>query len=115
MYEIDILTSLYLVSNRHKDEIATQLYTLLSPSSLNMGRFARFAQATYLLEQVYRHVSDQTSDPDFHKEEAKQLHRTIHALLRVAEIESQTRKLGVCTQMAVCYWYVKNPCGFIAD
>lgn len=67
------------------------------------GRFARFAQATYLLGQVFRHISDQPSDPTFYEEEAAQLNRTLHALIHLSKSEAETRKLEFCTQTAVCF------------
>lgn len=69
-----------------------------------MGRFARFAQAIYLLGRVYKHVSDQTDDHIFLQEEAVQLRRTIEALVTLTEIEgSQGDKLEFCTQTALSY------------
>ncbi|KAH9204335.1 hypothetical protein DL95DRAFT_398601 [Leptodontidium sp. 2 PMI_412] len=79
-------------------------FTLSSPTSLRMGRFARFAQAIYLLGRVYKHVSDQTDDHIFLQEEAVQLRRTIEALVTLTEIEgSQGDKLEFCTQTALSY------------
>jgi hypothetical protein len=36
-----------------------------------MGRFARLAQAIYLLGQVFQHASDHTSSHSFHEERRK--------------------------------------------
>lgn len=69
-----------------------------------MGRFARFAQATYLLGQVFRHVSDRPRDNTFYEQEAAQLNRTLHALIHLSQSEAETRRLEFCTQTAVCYW-----------
>ncbi|CZR56322.1 uncharacterized protein PAC_06210 [Phialocephala subalpina] len=77
--------------------------TIGSQSQLKMGRFARFAQATYLLGQVFRHVSDQPRDDAFYEQEAAQLNRTLHALIHLSQSEAETRRLEFCTQTAVCY------------
>jgi hypothetical protein len=47
-------------------------------------------------------------DLAFHREQMQKLRRTIHALLRVVEFESQVRRLEISTQMAVSYWYAYN-------
>ncbi|CZR61428.1 related to fungal specific transcription factor [Phialocephala subalpina] len=78
-------------------------FTLSSPASLQIGRFARFAQATFLLGRVYKHVSDSTLSKDFLEEEATQLRRTLQALATIVDIEGQGRKLQFCTQAALCY------------
>lgn len=67
-----------------------------------MGRFARFAQATYLLGRVLQHVSDQTVDRSFHQAEAAQLRRTLRALVKLSEVESKVRELEFCSQTAIC-------------
>lgn len=69
-----------------------------------MGRFARFAEATYLLGQIFRHVSDRLTDNTFYEQEAAQLNRTLHALIHLSQSEAETRRLEFCTQTAVCYW-----------
>jgi hypothetical protein len=69
-----------------------------------MGRFARFAQATYLLGQVLKHVSDQPREDAFYEQEAAQLNRTLHALIHLSHSEAEVRKLEFCTQTAACYW-----------
>ncbi|KAE9366738.1 hypothetical protein N431DRAFT_384656 [Stipitochalara longipes BDJ] len=84
-------------------EYSGPLFTVTSPSSFSMGRFARFAQATYLLGRVLRHVSDRTVDPSFHDEEAAQLRRTLLALVKLSEVESKVRELEFCSQTATCY------------
>lgn len=78
-------------------------FTLSSPASLQIGRYARFAQATFLLGKVYKHVSDSTLSKDFLEEEATQLRRTLQALAKIVDIEGQVRKLQFCTQAALCY------------
>jgi hypothetical protein len=69
-----------------------------------MGSFARFAQATYLLGQVFRHVSDQPTDNTFCEQEVAQLNRTLHALVHLSQSEAEATKREFCTQTAVCYW-----------
>ncbi|RFU31126.1 hypothetical protein B7463_g5209, partial [Scytalidium lignicola] len=82
---------------------SNESFTLSSPSSLSMGRFARFAQATYLLGRVLRHTRDHTADANFHEEEAVQLRRTLHALVNLAQVEERVRQLEFCTQISICY------------
>lgn len=69
-----------------------------------MGRFARFAQATYLLGQVFKHISDPPRDDAFYEQEALQLNRTLHALANLSLSEAEVRNLEFCTQRAMCYW-----------
>jgi hypothetical protein len=78
-------------------------FTLASPSSLKIGRFARFAQAIFLLGRVYKHVSDFTTSRDFLDEEATQLRRTLQALATIVNIEGEGVKMQFCTQTALCY------------
>lgn len=79
------------------------VYTVSSPTSLQMGRFGRFAQATYLLGRVLKHVSDRTPDREFLEEEATQLRRTLHALVTLVKVESQNARMEFCTQSAICW------------
>jgi hypothetical protein len=69
-----------------------------------MERFARLAQAAYLLGRVYKHITDHdhSVSPQFHAEEALQLHRTIRALIALMEIEGQIRQLEFYNQTALC-------------
>jgi hypothetical protein len=83
--------------------MSNEPFTLSSPSSLKIGRFARFSQAVFLLGRVYKHVSDYTTSKDFLDEEATQLRRTLQALTKIVEIEGQSKKLQFCTQAALCY------------
>ncbi|KAH8809427.1 hypothetical protein F5884DRAFT_858927 [Xylogone sp. PMI_703] len=79
------------------------LYTLASPSSINMGRFARFVQAVYLLGRVLRHVADQDVNHTFHKHEATQLYRTLLALVNLSEVHGNIKTIEFCSQVAICY------------
>lgn len=78
-------------------------YTVSSPTSLKMGRFGRFAQATYLLGRVLKHVSDRTTDREFLDEEATQLRRTLQALATLVKVESLNTKAEFCTQRSICW------------
>ncbi len=82
------------------------LWTVSSPTTLKMGRFARFAQATYLLGRVLKHVSDRTTDTEFLEEEAIQLRRTLNALANLVRLESDNAAMEFCTQSSICYAYV---------
>jgi hypothetical protein len=82
------------------------------PSTLSMGKFARFAQAICLLGRAYCHVADRTTDSAFLEEEAEQLCKTLKALVELVEIESQSneisKRIEYCTQTAVCYRYASR-------
>ena len=78
-------------------------YTVSSPSDMAMGRFARFAQATYLLGRVLNHLSDLRGDEALHAAESMQLNRTILALVNLSQCEGQIRNLEFCTQISTCY------------
>lgn len=71
--------------------------------SLEMGLFARLAQAAHLLGRVYRHLSDSTFDESFHTEEREQLQRTLLALANVSLVEERVRELSFCSQISTCY------------
>ncbi|OPB47156.1 Zn2Cys6 transcriptional regulator [Trichoderma guizhouense] len=73
-------------------------YTLGSATALDLGRFARFAQAAHLIGQVLRHVGEGYSES-----ETAQLRRTIFSLVSVSKLEAHLRQLEFCAQTAVCY------------
>ncbi|UKZ54120.1 hypothetical protein TrVGV298_007926 [Trichoderma virens] len=73
-------------------------YTLGSATALDLGRFARFAQAAHLIGQVLRHVAEGSSES-----ETAQLRRTIFSLVSVSKLEAHLRQLEFCSQTAVCY------------
>ncbi|KAJ3496780.1 hypothetical protein NLG97_g2406 [Lecanicillium saksenae] len=70
--------------------------TLGSANTLEMGRFARLAQAAHLLSLVIKDVAEGSDD-------TAQLRRTIFALVHVSRIEAHMRKLELCTQMSTCF------------
>jgi hypothetical protein len=70
-----------------------------------MGRFCLTAQATILLGKVLRHVIDESSDGEFHENEAKVLDDTLAALTNVSIQEGRFRGIGVCSPTTVCYRY----------
>lgn len=72
--------------------------TLGSANGLEIGRFARLAQAAHLLSLVIKDVAEGSSD-------SSQLRRTIFALVHVSRIEARLRKLELCTQMTTCFRY----------
>ncbi|KAH8811248.1 hypothetical protein F5884DRAFT_897708 [Xylogone sp. PMI_703] len=78
-------------------------YTLASPSSLDMGRFARLVQAAYLLGRVLRNAADGSLDATFHKQEASQLSRTLLALVNLSDVEGTIEELSYCPQLGICY------------
>ncbi|PQK17042.1 hypothetical protein BB8028_0007g02410 [Beauveria bassiana] len=70
--------------------------TLGSANSLEMGRFARLAQAAHLLSLVIQDVAEGSHD-------SSQLRRTIFALVHVSRLEARVRRLELCTQMSTCF------------
>ncbi|KAJ4153896.1 hypothetical protein LMH87_010362 [Akanthomyces muscarius] len=70
--------------------------TLGSANGLEIGRFARLAQAAHLLSLVIKDVAEGSND-------SSQLRRTIFALVHVSRIEARLRRLELCTQMATCF------------
>ncbi|KAM3566443.1 hypothetical protein ARSEF4850_000585 [Beauveria asiatica] len=72
--------------------------TLGSANSLEMGRFARLAQAAHLLSLVIQDVAEGSPD-------SSQLRRTIFALVHVSRLEARVRRLELCTQMSTCFRY----------
>ncbi|KAE9368102.1 hypothetical protein N431DRAFT_494935 [Stipitochalara longipes BDJ] len=78
-------------------------FTVFSPANIRIGMFARFCQATNLLSQVLRHVSEGTANETFDIQEAVQIDRTIRSLITLTNYEGQLRATAVCLQTAVCY------------
>lgn len=65
-----------------------------------MGPFARLAQATYLLDQVFRHVRDTSSFE--REEEAIQLDQALRSLAAFTAKETTRRKIKLCCYTALC-------------
>jgi len=82
--------------------IAPHSFPLSSASTLYTGRFARLAQATYLLGLVLKFASSPHSD-EFRSTEAFQLRRTLQSLVVLSSVEGEKRQLEVCPTNSVCY------------
>lgn len=93
---LPLIINMMLQTSRPEDA-----FTLGSANALNLGRFARFAQAAHLLGQVLHHVAQKSPES-----ETAQLRRTIFSLVNVSSLEAKFRQLEFCTQTSVCYWYV---------
>ncbi|PTB47383.1 hypothetical protein M431DRAFT_536292, partial [Trichoderma harzianum CBS 226.95] len=76
--------------------------TVSAPSNINMGRFARLSQATYLLDRVLQHLQDSATFSDALSEEAIQLDKALRALVAFTESETNRREMRICTQTALC-------------
>ncbi|KAL4997081.1 hypothetical protein BDV10DRAFT_98895 [Aspergillus recurvatus] len=76
--------------------------TASTPCSINMGRFARLAQATYLLDRVLRHTQDRTLSAGSREEEAIQLDKALSSLLTFTANETERRGIKICSQAALC-------------
>lgn len=70
-----------------------------------MGLYSRVGQATFLLSQALKLVSqmrdDQYSTAD--AEETAQLRRTLLSLVHLADTEATVRLLEFCTQSSICF------------
>jgi len=87
-------------SQRYSDE---HNFTLLTPSDINVGPFARECQISHLIGRVVRHVFDPPSDMTFQKEEASQLERTLNAFMPL--LMEQEEKHGLfCAALGLCSW-----------
>ncbi|KAL7940461.1 fungal-specific transcription factor domain-containing protein [Trichoderma barbatum] len=76
--------------------------TVSAPSNINMGRFARLSQATYLLGRVLKHLQDDTVFSESLMEEDIQLDKALHALLAFTASETNRRDIRICSQAALC-------------
>ncbi|KAI9785945.1 MAG: hypothetical protein M1839_008211 [Geoglossum umbratile] len=71
-------------AHKHPQEIIANEPLLVSSSTnIQVGCFARLAQASHLLGRVLRHTNDLPADIAFRLEEARQLDRTIRALYKL--------------------------------
>lgn len=95
--------AVHLLTRCHQSGKPEDAYTLGSATALDLGRFARFAQAAHLLGQVLRHVAEGSPES-----ETAQLRRTIFSLVNVSRLEAHLRQMEFCSQTAVCYWYVQS-------
>ncbi|KAL4982803.1 hypothetical protein BDW68DRAFT_170151 [Aspergillus falconensis] len=86
------------------EEVMVPGYSMIAstPCSISMGRFARLAQATYLLDRVLRHTQDRTLSAESREEEAIQLDRSLSALLTFTANETERRGIKICSQAALC-------------
>ncbi|RFU31435.1 hypothetical protein B7463_g4904, partial [Scytalidium lignicola] len=80
-----------------------QTFPLSSSSTLYTGRFARLAQATYLLGLTLEHSSNHDPNQPSCIEEARQLCRTIRSLMWLIDVEGRLRNLPLCPTNALCY------------
>lgn len=74
-----------------------------------MGMFSRLAQSTYLLSQAFDLFSllNCHEKPTDFDQQIVQLRRTLHALIKISEVEATERELrthsGLCPQFSLCY------------
>jgi hypothetical protein len=76
--------------------------TASSSGDINMGRFARLAQATYLLDRVLVHIQDSAMTAELRDEEAFHLDKALSALVAFTANETSQRQIRVCSQAALC-------------
>ena len=73
--------------------------TIASVDWGDMGPYALVAQATRLLGQVLRHISE---TPHLDQTEAMLLENTLRALSKVIHVEGQLQDVRMLNQQAVC-------------
>ncbi|KFY50634.1 hypothetical protein V495_00145 [Pseudogymnoascus sp. VKM F-4514 (FW-929)] len=77
--------------------------TASTPVNINMGPFARLAQATHLLDRVLRHVQDSAMPAKPREEEAVQLDQALRALVAFTAAETTQRQMKLCCHTALCH------------
>jgi hypothetical protein len=77
--------------------------TASTPANINMGPFARLAQATHLLDRVLRHVQDSAMPAKPREEEAIQLDQALRALVAFTANETTRRQMKLCCHTALCH------------
>jgi hypothetical protein len=81
-------------------DIPTTPSTLSSPSS-KVGRFSAIVQASYLLSNVYAHLSRSFTYKSSRHREVEQLHNTLSALMRYTLPESASELRVMCYFRAI--------------
>ena len=101
--------SLSIFANRADQPlVAPAAVSISSGFFLEMGLFARLAQATYLLDQVLqilrRHDSDESEwNLLVFEDETSQLRRALLAFLATTELEAEIKEIPFCSPSAICY------------
>lgn len=91
------MTVLIYVS--YKVQSPNYAMTTSTPVSINMGPFARLAQATHLLDRVLHHINEPTRS----EEEAIQLDKALRALVAFTANETTRRRMKLCCHTALCH------------
>ena len=88
-----------------RQSIMHEPFRASSPASVEMGMFARMAQAVFLLGRVLRFCarSSDGEDISLRQGERLQLDRTLRALLNLVYIEGSIQRIPVCAQSSICY------------
>ena len=86
--------------------IANEPLLVSSSTNIQVGCFARLAQASHLLGRVLRHTNDLPADIAFRLEEARQLDRTIRALYKLLPGEGPEDSIGTSNPLAICFRHV---------
>ncbi|KAH7121582.1 putative fungal-specific transcription factor [Dactylonectria macrodidyma] len=77
--------------------------TISTGFTLKTGNFARLAQATYLLSQTLRLISETVKENNVaHSNQVMQLRRTILSLVHAADREVEIRRIEFCAQSELC-------------
>jgi hypothetical protein len=75
--------------------------TIATPAPFRLGQFARECQVSHLVGRVVRHVFSPISDTYFHREEARQLERTLLSFLPLL-IKEEVQFSNYCGALATC-------------
>ncbi|KAH7121770.1 hypothetical protein B0J13DRAFT_648559 [Dactylonectria estremocensis] len=77
--------------------------TMSTGFTLKTGNFARLAQATYLLSQALRLISETAVENDLaHSNQVMQLRRTIHSFVDAEDREVEVRRVEFWAQSELC-------------
>jgi hypothetical protein len=93
-------------------EISGRSFPVSAPANIDMGSFARMAQAAHLLGKVL-HFKDRPLESDgwqtreAEQDEYWQLDKTIRSLLNLSYLEGEIKRMAICGQTALCYRYAQ--------
>jgi len=99
-------------------DIIGSSFPVSAPANLDMGSFARMAQAAHLLGKVL-HFKDSSLESggwktrEAERDEYWQLDKTIRSLLNLSYLEGEMKRMAICGQTAICYRYAIIPMSYL--
>ncbi|KAH7310902.1 hypothetical protein B0I35DRAFT_397306 [Stachybotrys elegans] len=89
-------------------EITGSSFPVSAPASLDMGSFARMAQAAHLLGKVLHFTESSLEFGGWQTRQARQneywqLDKTVRSLLNLSYLEGEMKRMAICGQTAICY------------